>query len=246
MSRDRGPTSSADGCTTEPSARRPARDPAPASCSMPLARWPPAASISLKSCGLEACVERDLLGDLALHHVAEQRLVEGAHAVVLALGDHFGDLAGFLGVEDQVLDPAGDDQDLGGGHPAVAGDVGDEPLGDRALQGRGEHHPGLVLEAGREEVDDPVDRLGRVEGVDGGEDEVAGLGRRERGADRLLVAHLADQDHVGVLAQDAPHRAAEALGVGADLALVDDRAFVFVQVLDRVLEGDDVMRPGCG
>src|SRR4051794_38587494 len=30
-------------------------------------------------------VERDLLGDLALHHVAEQGLVEGAHAVVLAL-----------------------------------------------------------------------------------------------------------------------------------------------------------------
>ena len=42
-----------------------------------------------------------------------------------------------------------------------------------------------------------------VDGVDGGEDEVAGLGRRERGVDRLLVAHLADEDHVRVLAQDA-------------------------------------------
>ena len=114
------------------------------------------------------------------------------------------------------------------------------------LQGRGEHHPRLVLQVGREEVDDAVDRLGRVQGVDGGEDEVAGLGGGERGADRLLVAHLADQDHVGVLAQDAAHRAAEALGVGADFALVDDRAFVFVQVLDRVLEGDDVVAPGCG
>ena len=103
-----------------------------------------------------------------------------------------------------------------------------------------------MLQVGREEVDDPVDRLGRVEGVDGGEDEVAGLGRGERGAHRLLVAHLADQDHVGVLAQDAAHRPAEALGVGADFALVDDRAFVFVQVLDRVLEGDDVVAPGCG
>ena len=49
----------------------------------------------------------------------------------------------------------------------------------------------------------------------GGEHEVAGLGGGERRADRLLVAHLADQDHVGVLAQDAPHRAGEALGVRA-------------------------------
>src|SRR3954453_12911759 len=81
-------------------------------------------------------------------------------------------------------------------------------------------------------------------GVDGGEDEVAGLGRREGSANGLLVAHLADQDHVGVLAQDAAHRPGEAFGVRADFALVDDRAFVFVQVLDRVLEGDDVIGPG--
>ena len=101
-----------------------------------------------------------------------------------------------------------------------------------------------MLQVGREEVDDPVDRLGRVEGVDGGEHEVAGLRRRERRAHGLLVAHLADQDHVGVLAQDAAHRPREAVRVGADLALVDDRAFVFVQVLDRVLERDDVVRAG--
>ena len=101
-----------------------------------------------------------------------------------------------------------------------------------------------MLEVGREEVDDPVDRLGRVERVHGGEHEVAGLGGGERRAHGLLVAHLADQDHVGVLAQDAPHRAGEALRVGADLALVDDRAFVFVQILDRVLERDDVVAAG--
>ena len=44
--------------------------------------------------------------------------------------------------------------------------------------------------------------------------------------DRLLVAHLADQDHVGVLAQDAAQRALEGHGVHADLALVDDRLLV--------------------
>ena len=34
---------------------------------------------------------------------------------------------------------------------------------------------------------------------------MAGLGGRQRGAHGLLVAHLADQDHVGVLAQHAAH-----------------------------------------
>src|SRR5436853_7112836 len=56
--------------------------------------------------GVGGELEGDGLGDLALHHVVHQGLVEGAHAVVLALGDDFGDLAGLLRVHDQVLDAA--------------------------------------------------------------------------------------------------------------------------------------------
>ena len=81
----------------------------------------------------------------------------------------------------------------------------------------------------------------RVDRVQRGEHEVAGLGRAQRGVDRLLVAHLADQDHVRVLAQDAAQRALEGRGVLADLALVDDRVAVAVQELDRVLDRDDVL-----
>jgi hypothetical protein len=73
---------------------------------------------------------------------------------------------------------------------------------------------------------------------------VSRLGGGKRRADRLLVAHLADQDHVRVLSQDAAHRPGEALRVVTDLALVDDRQLVPVQVLDRVLEGDDVAGAG--
>ena len=62
--------------------------------------------------------------------------------------------------------------------------------------------------------------------------------------DRLQVAHLADEDHVGVLAE----RRAEALGerrrVLADLALVDDAGPVPVQELDRVLDREDVLVAG--
>ena len=62
------------------------------------------------------------------------------------------------------------------------------------------------------------------------------------GLDRLEVAHLADQDDVGILAQRAAQRVRERLRVDRDLALVDDRLVVAVQVLDRVLDRHDVRR----
>ena len=91
-----------------------------------------------------------------------------------------------------------------------------------------------------EEVDDAVDALGGVQRVHGREHEVAGLGGRQGGPHRLLVTHLADQDHVGVLTQDAAHGTAEGFGVHPDLALVDDRLAVAMQILDRILDRHDV------
>src|SRR5438128_1263460 len=52
-------------------------------------------------------------------------------------------------------------------------------------------------------VDETRDRAGRVVGVDGGEDEVAGERRLNRNFRRLQVADLADHDHVRVLSQKA-------------------------------------------
>ena len=78
------------------------------------------------------------------------------------------------------------------------------------------------------------------------EDEVAGLGGGQRGRDRLEVAHLADEDHVRVLAERRLQGLAEARRVRADLALVDDAALVPVDELDRVLDREDVLRPRCG
>ena len=82
----------------------------------------------------------------------------------------------------------------------------------------------LLLLVGREGVDDAVDRAGRAGGVQRGEDQVAGLGRRDGGLHRLEVAHFADQDHVRVLAQAAAQRLGEGRHVDADLALGDRRS----------------------
>ena len=57
---------------------------------------------------------------------------------------------------------------------------------------------------------------------------------------RLAVADLADQDHVGRLAQRVLQRGVPGVGVDADLALRDDAVLVLVHVLDRVLDRDDV------
>ncbi len=59
--------------------------------------------------------------------------------------------------------------------------------------------------------------------------------------DGFEVAHFADEHHVRVLAQRRAQRLGEALGVGADFALVDDAALVRVEELDRVFDGDDVL-----
>ncbi len=93
---------------------------------------------------------------------------------------------------------------------------------------------------GREDVNDAVDGLGGVVCVQGGDHQVPGLRGRQRGGDRLQVAHLAHQDHVRVLAQHAPQRLGEAERVLAHLPLVNDRLLAGVQELYRVLDGDDV------
>ena len=169
--------------------------------------------------------ERSLARDHAAEQEIGERLLHRLHAAARAgLHDRV-DLLD-LALADQVPDGVVGKEDLERGDPAHAVGRRDERLGDDALERAGELDADLVLLLGREDVDDAVDRLRRALGVQRREDEVAGLGRRERGRDRLEVAHLADEDHVGVLAQRGPERLGERRRVEADLALVDDAAAV--------------------
>ena len=95
-----------------------------------------------------------------------------------------------------------------------------------------------------EEVDDAVDGLGSVDGMQRAHHEVPCLGGREGGRDGLHVAHLPDQDVVGVLAQNVLESRHVAVGVQADLALVDDRLLVLMQHLDGIFDRDDVAAHG--
>ena len=133
------------------------------------------------------------------------------------------------------------DEHLAARDPARAVGGRQQLLGHDALERDRQLHAHLLLLVRREDVDDPVDRLRRVLGVKGREDEVAGLGGGQRRRDRLEVAHLADEDHVGVLTERGLEAEREALRVVPDLALVDDAALVPVQELDRVLDREDVL-----
>ena len=150
------------------------------------------------------------------------------------------DLVG-LALADEVADRRRGHEHLAGADPPGAIGGGQQLLRHDALQRDRQLHADLVLLAAGEGVDDAVDRLRGVLGVQRREHEVAGLRRGQGGRDRLDVAHLADEDDVGVLAQRPLERKGEALGVGAELALVDEAALVGVQELDRVLDRHDVL-----
>ena len=79
-------------------------------------------------------------------------------------------------------------------------------------------------------------------GVSGDRDQDAPRFRGAHGGvDRLRVAHLANEDHVGILAERGAKSQSQALGVHADLALRDGRLNVAVQKLDGILERHHVL-----
>ena len=71
-------------------------------------------------------------------------------------------------------------------------------------------------------------------------DQVAGLRGIDAGLEGLLVAHLAHEHDVRVLADQGAQRDLEVQAVDADLTLVHRRLFVGEDVLDRVFDRDDV------
>ena len=146
-----------------------------------------------------------------------------------------------LPLPDQVAHGVVRNQDLERSHAATAVGRRHQSLRDDTLERAGELHAHLVLLLGGEHVDDAVDRLGRTLGVQGREHEVPRLGRGQCRADRLEIAHLADEDHVRVLAQRCAQRLGERRCVATDLALVDDAISVPVQELDRILDREDVL-----
>src|SRR5207253_5556013 len=117
------------------------------------------------------------------------------------------------------------------GVAAVLADAAGEALGDDEEEGGGDE------EGGDAHVEEAGDGGGAVVGVEGGEDEVTGEGGADADLGGFEVAGFADEDDVGVLAEEG----AEGGGEGAADFVVDlDLVDALEVVLDGVLGGHDV------
>src|SRR5678816_442525 len=187
--------------------------------------------------------ERFIQRDDVLGVELVERLVEGLHPVLRgSRGDRLAYQLGLLLVLDADPYVTGRAQYLDRRHAAVAVAFRQQPHRDDSLENPRELQPNLLLLVRRKDRDDSVDRLGGIEGVQRRQHEVPGLGRRDGGFDRLVVAHFADENDIGVLAQRRAQSLREGLGVDLHFALVDEAFLVAVKEFDRVLDGHDVFR----
>src|SRR5437773_3638609 len=114
------------------------------------------------------------------------------------------------------------------GDAAVPADPSHQPLTDDPDH-RGSDQEGLDAE-----VQEPLQRAGRIGSVEGRQDQVSRECRLDPDASRLGVAHLADEDDVRVLTEDPLQSAGERdARLVVDLDLVDRGQDVFDRVLDR-------------
>ena len=104
----------------------------------------------------------------------------------------------------------------------------------------GEADADLLLLLGLEHAEDAVDGLAGVNGVEGAHDQVAGFGGAEADFHRFAVAHFADQDDFGGLAQGGAQAGGKGAEIAAHFALVEGGFFLRMDKFHRVFQGDDV------
>ena len=183
-------------------------------------------------------LQRHVAGDLAAADEADEGLVHRRAAERGAGGDGVGDLRR-VARADQVADRVRDDHQLTGEH-APAALLGDKLLRQHRLEAHRKLQADLRLHRLGEDLDNTVDCVGGAAGMQGAEDKVAGLGGGDGRLDGVLVAHFADENDVRVLTKAGAQPLGEALGILADLALVDRAQIGGVHVFHRVFQRDDV------
>ena len=186
-------------------------------------------------------MQRGLCGDRAGMVQLQQAAVHRAHLVFGRGVDDAVDLVRFI-VADHIADGGCHDHDLKG-RDHVSVDRRNELLGDDGTEHHRELHRDLVLLGRFEDIDDPADRVRGSDCVKAGEDEVSGLCGGHCGLDRLMVAHLTEQDDIRALAQRSAQCRQIIVCISRDLTLADDAFFMAVQEFEWILQCDDVIFP---
>ncbi len=149
-----------------------------------------------------------------------------------------------LAVEDVFAGQRGHVHDLHHRDAAFAVAALCEALAEDALQIRRKlrvHQFVLLLV---EQSHDALDGHRGVGRVNRCEDQVARVGRTQRGDERERVAHLADEHGVRVLTHGGAKGVFVAVGVGADLDLRHQRLLILVLVFDGVFNGENTLAAG--
>lgn len=177
-------------------------------------------------------------GDQAISDELVETHLECLHHVLLPSGDGIPKLSRST-FPHEVAHGVGPGQNLERRDPPTS-DAGDESLVDDGFERSGELNLDLRLLFGGENVDDSIYRLGGVVRVKGGEHKVSCLGDGQCCMYRLDVTHLTDHDNIWVLSETGAECVRETGNIDAQLSLVDDSHLVFVDIFDRVLDGQDV------
>ena len=186
--------------------------------------------------GVAQCL---VVGDEVGLEQAEQRLVEGLHAGLGGFGHKLFDFR-HLAFHDEVGDQRRVDHHLHRRHTALGVLHWDQALRHHRLEIKRQVHQQLIALVLGEEIDDAIQRLVGVVRVQRRQAQMAGFGELDGVFHGLARADFTDQDHVRRLTQGVLERGFEALGIHADLTLGDEAVLVVVDILDRVLDGDDV------
>lgn len=150
------------------------------------------------------------------------------------------DLVEFI-FSDEMRDGRIADEDLFGElHPAPVGLL-EESLREYSDERVCELETDLILLSGWECVDDTGDGLIGTAGMECGEDKVTRLGEFERHFDFFHVTHLSEEDNLWILTHRPDEGGVVIRDVSSDLFLFDDGLLVRMDVLDRVLDGDDML-----
>ena len=132
-------------------------------------------------------------------------------------------------------------EDLERDHATSAARLRQQRLTDDPLEHERQLSPDLRLLMRRKHVDDAVNRLRRRVRVQRAERQVACLGDPKRRLGGFEVAQLADENDVRILAQRRTERFGKSMRVGMHLSLIDEAAFVLMDVLDRIFDRENVL-----
>src|SRR5690606_10074456 len=185
---------------------------------------------------MEQCV---FISDLTIVIQLIKYLVKGLHA---QFGGFFHQLfqVRYFTLTNHVLRQRRIDQDFETGATALTIRCRNQLLCNDGFQVERQVHPQLTVAIRREEVNDTVQRLAGVVGVQGTETQVTSFCEGDSVVHGFPGAHLTDQDYIRGLTQGVLQGHLKRFCINAHFALGDDAAFVLVDKLDRVFDRDNV------